>query len=209
MYLHQKSQCIIMGFITEIVKNSVFKTINLRGVFNMAKKIMKTPKTKKEEIFPVKNYHYIEIYVGNAKQAAYYYAKAFGFKLIAYKGLETGSRELVSYVLEQGDIRLVLTGTLSDSTSVAEFIKKHGEGVKDIALLVKDLEKTYAGAIERGGIAIQEPWVEEDENGKVKKAIIGTYGDTIHTLVENIDYKGPFLPGFKAYKTGLKLHLLD
>ncbi len=193
-----------MGFIIEIVKNSVFKTINLRGVFNMAKKIMKTPKTKKEEIFPVKNYHYIEIYVGNAKQAAYYYAKAFGFKLIAYKGLETGSRELVSYVLEQGDIRLVLTGTLSDSTSVAEFIKKHGEGVKDIALLVKDLEKTYAGAIERGGIAIQEPWVEEDENGKVKKAIIGTYGDTIHTLVENIDYKGPFLPGFKVYEDWIK-----
>ena len=82
----------------------------------MAEKMMKTTKTKKEEIFPVKSFHSVEIYVGNAKQAAYYYAKAFGFKLVAYKGLETGSRDLVSYVLEQGAIRLVLTGTLSDST---------------------------------------------------------------------------------------------
>jgi len=165
----------------------------------MAKKRPST-KTKKEEIFPIKNVHYMEIYTGNAKQAAYYYANAFGFKLVAYKGLETGSRDHVSYVLEQGAIRLILTGALSDSTSIAEFIKKHGEGVKDIALLVKDLEKTYTGAIERGGIAIQEPWVEEDENGKMKKAIIGTYGDTIHTLVEPIDYKGPFMPGFVAYE---------
>ena len=174
----------------------------------MAEKMMTTPKTKKEEIFPVKSVHYVEIYTGNAKQAAYYYAKAFGFKLVAYKGLETGSRDLVSYVLEQGAIRLILTGYTIRQHSVAEFIKTHGEGVKDIALLVKDLEKTYAGAIERGGIAIREPWVEEDENGKVKKAIIGTYGDTIHTLVETIDYKGGFLPGFKAHEDNwLKLNL--
>ncbi|WP_057776829.1 4-hydroxyphenylpyruvate dioxygenase [Cytobacillus dafuensis] len=166
----------------------------------MAKKMMASLKSKPEEIFPVKNVYYLEIYTGNAKQAAYYYSKAFGFKLVAYRGLETGSRDRVSYMLEQGAIRLILTGTLSDSTNVAEFLKKHGEGVKDISLLVKDLEKTYSGAIERGGIAIREPWVEEDEKGRVKKAIIGTYGDTIHTLVENIDYKGVFLPGFEACK---------
>lgn len=171
---------------------------NDKGAVNMTKKTVGSSKAKKEELFPVKSVHYVEIYTGNAKQAAYYYANAFGFKLIAYKGLETGSRDRVSYVMAQGTIRLILTGTLSDSTDVAEFIKTHGEGVKDISLLVKDLEKTYAGAIERGGIALREPWVEEDENGKVRKAILGTYGDTIHTLVEPIDYKGGFLPGFKA-----------
>lgn len=168
------------------------------GVVIMVEKMVAAPKVKKEEVFPVKNVHYVEIYTGNAKQSAYYYAKAFGFKLVAYRGLETGSRDRVSYVLEQGAIRLILTATLSNQTDIATFIKTHGEGVKDIALLVKDLEKTYAGAIERGGIAIRDPWVEEDENGKVKKAILGTYGDTIHTLVEPIDYKGVFMPGFEA-----------
>src|SRR3954453_21349450 len=110
----------------------------------MVEKMLTTPKVKKEEVFPVKNVHYVEIYTGNAKQSAYYYAKAFGFKLVAYRGLETGSRDRVSYVLEQGAIRLILTGTLSNQTDIATFIKTHGEGVKDIALLVKDLEKTYA-----------------------------------------------------------------
>ncbi|MGM7723176.1 4-hydroxyphenylpyruvate dioxygenase [Metabacillus sp. Hm71] len=164
----------------------------------MVEKMGQTPKAKKEEVFPVKNVHYVEIYTGNAKQAAYFYAKAFGFKLVAYKGLETGSRDRVSYVMEQGTIRLILTGSLLDSTDIAAFIKTHGEGVKDIALLVKDLEKTYAGAVERGGIPIRKPWIEEDENGKVRKAILGTYGDTIHTLVEPLDYKGVFMPGFEA-----------
>ncbi|KKI91479.1 4-hydroxyphenylpyruvate dioxygenase [Bacillus sp. SA1-12] len=164
----------------------------------MVEKIIQSSKAKKEEVFPVKNVHYVEIYTGNAKQTAYYYAKAFGFKLVAYKGLETGSRDRVSYVMEQGTIRLILTGTLSENTDIASFIKTHGEGVKDIALLVKDLEKTYAGAVERGAIAIREPWIEEDENGKVKKAVLGTYGDTIHTLVEPLDYKGVFMPGFEA-----------
>ncbi|KAF0824655.1 4-hydroxyphenylpyruvate dioxygenase [Cytobacillus firmus] len=163
----------------------------------MAEKMVAAPNTKKEEIFPVKSVHYVEIYTGNAKQAAYYYAKAFGFKLVAYKGLETGCRDRVSYVMEQGAIRLILTGSLSDSTDITAFVKTHGEGVKDIALLVKNIEKTYEGAIDRGGIAIRDPWIEEDENGKVKKAILGTYGDTIHTLVEPIDYKGVFMPGYQ------------
>jgi len=166
----------------------------------MIEKVTATIKTKKQEIFPVKNIHHIELYTGNAKQAAFYYAKAFGFKITAYKGLETGCRDRVSYVLEQGAIRLVLTGSLSDNTEIAQFVKKHGEGAKDISLLVKELDKTYYEAIERGGIAIKEPWIEEDENGKVKKAVIGTYGDTVHTIIEPIDYRGPFLPGFEAYE---------
>lgn len=163
----------------------------------MAEKMMMKSRVKKEEIFPVKSVHYVEIYTGNAKQSSYYFASAFGFKLVAYKGLETGSRDRVSYVMEQGAIRLVITGSLSDDTDVAAFVKTHGDGIKDIALAVKDLDKTYAGAIERGGIAIREPWVEEDQNGRVKKAVIGTYGDTIHTLVEAVDYKGVFMPSFE------------
>ncbi|MCS0824634.1 4-hydroxyphenylpyruvate dioxygenase [Cytobacillus firmus] len=155
-------------------------------------------KVKQKEVFPVKSIHYLELYVGNAKQTAYFYSKAFGFKLVAYRGLETGSRESVSYVMKQGTILLIITGSLTDESEVADFIKKHGEGVKDIALLVKDIQTTYQGAIERGGLGIREPWEEKDENGTVKKAIIGTYGDTIHTIIEPLNYKGIFMPGFEA-----------
>ncbi|MCM3771429.1 MULTISPECIES: 4-hydroxyphenylpyruvate dioxygenase [Priestia] len=166
----------------------------------MSEKVLETKKTKKEEIFPVQSIHHLELYVGNAKQAAYYYSNAFGFKIKAYRGLETGCRDRVSYVLEQGAIRLVVTGSLEESTDIAAFVKLHGEGTKDIALKVSDIEKTYKGAVERGAIAIREPWSEEDENGIVKKAIIGTYGDTVHTLVETVNYKGSFLPGYQSYE---------
>lgn len=165
----------------------------------MSEKLLESKKQKKEELFPVHSIHHVELYVGNAKQTAYFYSKAFGFTVKAYRGLETGSRDRVSYVLEQGAIRFVVTGTLEDSTDVASFIKLHGEGTKDIALKVFNIEEAYNGAVERGGIAIREPWTESDENGLVKKAIIGTYGDTIHTLVEVIDYKGSFLPGYQPY----------
>ncbi|MBM7647370.1 4-hydroxyphenylpyruvate dioxygenase [Bacillus ectoiniformans] len=161
---------------------------------------LKEKNQKKEEVFPVQSIHHLEIYAGNAKQSAYYYAKAFGFSIKAYRGLETGCRDRVSYVLEQGAIRLVITGALQSDTDVAEFVKLHGEGAKDIALKVKNIEEAYKGAVERGGIGLREPWTEEDENGKVKKAIIGTYGDTIHTLVENVDYKGAFMPGYVSYE---------
>ncbi|WP_078414331.1 4-hydroxyphenylpyruvate dioxygenase [Priestia abyssalis] len=163
----------------------------------MSEKQVEVKKQKREEIFPVQNIHHVELYVGNAKQAAYYYSKAFGFKVKAYRGLETGCRDRVSYVLEQGAIRLVVTGALEDSTDVAAFVKLHGEGAKDIALKVADVEKAYKGAVERGGIAIREPWTESDGSGSVKKAVIGTYGDTIHTLIEVVDYKGAFLPGYE------------
>ncbi|KMK75171.1 4-hydroxyphenylpyruvate dioxygenase [Alkalihalobacillus pseudalcaliphilus] len=152
-----------------------------------------------EDIFPVESFHHLELFVGNAKQSAYYFCQAFGFEIKGYRGLETGSRETVSYVLEQGAIRLIITGTLSEDTMVAHFVKKHGEGVKDISLKVTDVDKAYFGAIERGGIPIAEPWVEKDESGYVKKAVIGTYGDTIHTLVECEEYKGFFLPGYEPY----------
>lgn len=160
-----------------------------------------SPSQKAEEIFPVKEVDYLEIYTGNAKQASHYLCTCFGFKPVAYSGLETGNRETVSYVLQQRKIRLVVTGSLTEETKVAAFVKKHGDGVKDIALAVDDVESAYKGAVERGAIELIPPFELEDEYGKLKKAVIGTYGDTIHTLVERNDYKGAFMPGYEPYET--------
>ncbi|MFB4164283.1 4-hydroxyphenylpyruvate dioxygenase [Alteribacillus sp. JSM 102045] len=166
----------------------------------MAENVKELGNVEQEEAFPVENFHHLELYVGNAKQAAYYFSKALGFKTTNYRGLETGCRDRVSYVLEQGAIRLVVTGTLTETTDIASFVKLHGEGVKDIALKVSDVEEAYHGVVDRGGIGIKEPWTEKDGNGLVKKAVIGTYGDTIHTLIENVDYQGSFLPGYEPYE---------
>lgn len=152
-----------------------------------------------EEIFPVKEVDYLEIYTGNAKQACHFFCTSFGFKAVAYSGLETGNRETVSYVLQQRKIRLVITGSLNESSRIATFVKKHGDGVKDIALTVEDVEKAYTGAVERGAVAISPPIELKDEYGTLKKAVIGTYGDTIHTLVERKNYKGIFMPGFQKH----------
>ncbi|QKG83609.1 4-hydroxyphenylpyruvate dioxygenase [Kroppenstedtia pulmonis] len=151
-----------------------------------------------QDFFPVHDVDYVEFYVGNAKQAAHYFCKGFGFRPVAYSGLETGERKKVSYVVEQGQIRFVLTGNLSENHPSAHFVKKHGDGVKDIALRVEDVEKAYKEAVSRGGIPIMEPQEHSDEQGRVKTAIIGTYGDTIHTLVEREEYHGLFLPGYQA-----------
>ncbi|UYZ23736.1 4-hydroxyphenylpyruvate dioxygenase [Mesobacillus jeotgali] len=154
-----------------------------------------------EDFFPVQDVDYLELYVGNAKQASHFFQTAFGFKVVAYSGLETGNRETTSYVLQQRKIRLVVTGTYNDSSRVAQFVKTHGDGVKDIALAVDDVEKAYEGAVKRGAIEIQPPHEVSDENGTLKKAVIGTYGDTIHTLVERKNYKGLFMPGFVEHET--------
>lgn len=150
-----------------------------------------------EDFFPVRDVDYLEFYVGNAKQASFFFCKSLGFKPVAYSGLETGNRERVSYVLQQNHIRVVLTGTLDDNSRIAEFVKKHGDGVKDVALLVDDVEKAYTEAAKRGAIEIMPPHELTDENGTVKKAVIGTYGDTIHTLIERKNYNGLFLPGYE------------
>ncbi|MEH7454951.1 4-hydroxyphenylpyruvate dioxygenase [Gottfriedia acidiceleris] len=149
------------------------------------------------DVFPVSDVHHLELYVGNAKQTAYFFANTFGFTPVAYSGLETKVRDKVSYVLKNGTIRLVITGTLKEDSKIADFIKKHGDGVKDIALLVDDIEAAYQGAVSRGAIKILPPTEVSDEYGTVKKAVIGTYGDTIHSLIEKGDYNGPFLPGYK------------
>ncbi|MDZ5472775.1 4-hydroxyphenylpyruvate dioxygenase [Bacillus sp. 31A1R] len=162
---------------------------------------LKANQPQVEDFFPVKEVDYLEIYSGNAKQACHYFTTAFGFKPVAYSGLETGNRETISYVLQQGKIRLVITGSLTDSSRVTNFIKKHGDGVKDVALTVDDVEKAYTEAVQRGAIEISAPYAINDELGTVKKAVIGTYGDTIHTLVERKDYKGVFMPGYEPLQT--------
>ena len=149
-----------------------------------------------EDVFPILGLDYIQFYVGNAKQAANYY-KSFGFTPVAYSGLETGSRDRVSYLVQQGDVRLVFTGALTSSSEITKHVRKHGDGVIDIAIRVPDAEDAYRGAVDRGAKSIQEPEVLEDEHGKIVKAAIATYGETIHSLVQRTDYSGRFFPGFK------------
>ncbi len=163
----------------------------------MKQKSMDTLAAQMEDFFPVRDVDHLEFYVGNAKQSSYYLARAFGFKIVAYSGLETGNREKVSYVLVQKNMRFVVSGALSSDNRIAEFVKTHGDGVKDVALLVDDVDKAYSEAVKRGAVAIAPPVELTDENGTLKKAVIGTYGDTIHTLVERKNYKGTFIPGFQ------------
>lgn len=150
-----------------------------------------------DDSFPLLGIDHIEFWVGNAKQAAHFYRTAMGFKHVAYSGLETGSRDRVTRVVQQGKIRFALTGALGTGSPIAEHIARHGDGVRDIALRVPDAEESYRVAIERGAIDIEPPKVYEDEHGKVVRAAIGTYGDTIHSLIQRDDYHGPFLPGFQ------------
>ena len=145
---------------------------------------------------PLKAVHHVEFWVGNAKQAAYYYRKAFGFNQIAYSGLETNDREKASYVLEQGRIRMVFSTPLIGNNDLAEHIRRHGDGVKDIAFHVDDAKSCYEACVARGAKSAYEPETISDENGSITRAAIYTYGETIHSFISHDDYKGPFLPGF-------------
>lgn len=150
---------------------------------------------KHEDSFPILGIDYIQFFVGNARQAAHYY-RAYGFKPVAYMGLETGSRDRVSYACRQGDVTLVFTGALQPKSPITDHVKLHGDGVHDVALRVPDAEEAYRVALERGARGVAEPQVFEDEKGKVVKASIATYGETIHSLVSRTDYSGIFFPGF-------------
>ena len=154
-----------------------------------------------KDFLPLLGTDYVEFYVGNAKQAAYYYKTAFGFQSLAYSGLETGNKERVSYVLVQDKIRLVLTTPLSSKSPVNDHIVKHGDGVKVVALWVEDARKAFEETTKRGAKMFMEPKIEKDDNGEVVRAGIYTYGETVHMFVERKNYKGVFLPGFEAYKT--------
>ena len=153
---------------------------------------------KAADFLPLNGTDHVEFYVGNAKQAAYYYRAAFGMRLIAYSGPETGVRDRASYVLEQGKIRFVLTTPLSYDNAIAEHIKLHGDGVREIALWVDNAESAFRETTRRGAKPVLEPTIFKDEHGQVKIATIAAYGDTIHGFVERGDYRGAFLPGFRA-----------
>jgi 4-hydroxyphenylpyruvate dioxygenase len=153
---------------------------------------------KAADFLPLNGTDHVEFYVGNAKQAAYYYRAAFGMRLIAYSGPETGMRDRTSYVLEQGKIRFVLTTPLSYDNAIAEHIKLHGDGVREIALWVDDAESAFRETTRRGAKPVLEPTIFKDEHGQVKIAAIAAYGDTIHGFVERGNYRGAFLPGFRA-----------
>lgn len=144
----------------------------------------------------LKRIHHVEFWVGNAKQAAFYYRKAFGFSQVAYSGLETGNRQFASYVLGQGKVRFVLSTPFDPDHMASEHIRRHGDGVRDIALLVEDADFAFAEAVRRGAAPVMEPHDLTDERGTVRRAAIRTYGDTIHSFLSYDKYDGAFLPGF-------------
>jgi 4-hydroxyphenylpyruvate dioxygenase len=154
--------------------------------------------TPADDYMPLNGIDHVEFFVGNAKQAAYFYRHAFGFREVAYAGLETGVRDRVSYVLQQGRIRLVFTGALNSQSEIATHQHKHGDGVKVIALSVNDARYAYTTALEHGAEGVVEPHEITDDHGTVVVATIKTYGETLHTFVQRNGYKGAFLPGFAA-----------
>jgi 4-hydroxyphenylpyruvate dioxygenase len=157
-----------------------------------------------KDFMPLNGIDHVEFFVGNAKQAAYFYTRAFGFELVAYSGLETGVRDRASYVLRQGRIRLVLTGALGSASPIAEHQCRHGDGVKVIALSVPSVDNAWKEATSRGAEGVVEPHEVSDEHGTVRLATINTYGETLHTFVERGDYQGAFLPGYVAQSDGSK-----
>ncbi|WP_258098954.1 4-hydroxyphenylpyruvate dioxygenase [Marinoscillum pacificum] len=153
------------------------------------------------DFLPINGTDYLEIYVGNCKQAAHFYKTAFGFQDLAYAGLETGLKDRESYVLVQDKIRLILTSPLKSGTAIGEHIDKHGDGIKVVALWVDDARQAYEETIKRGAKSYMEPVVETDDTGEVVKAGIYTYGETVHIFIERKNYHGIFLPGYRELKT--------
>lgn len=149
------------------------------------------------DFLPLRGIDHVEFYVGNARQASYFYRTAFGMSLVAYAGPETGQRDRASYVVQQGKIRFVLTTVLRPNHPIAEHVHRHGDGVNGVALWVDDARQSWQETVSRGALSVAEPHVVSDDHGQAVMASIRTYGDTIHTFVERGDYKGPFLPGYR------------
>jgi 4-hydroxyphenylpyruvate dioxygenase len=167
--------------------------------------------TNNTDFLPILGTDYVEFYVGNAKQAAHFYQSAFGFQPLAYRGLETGDKEQTSYALRQEKITLVFTTPLIENSNISEHIKKHGDGVKYIALWVPNATSSFNNTIERGAKAFMRPQKLSDTDGEVVISGIYTYGETVHLFIERSNYRGVFLPGYIAWKpnyapkeTGLK-----
>ena len=154
-----------------------------------------------QDFLPLLGTDYVEFYVGNAKQSAHYYKTAFGYQSLAYAGLETGVRDRTSYVLKQDKIRLVLTTPLNENSPINDHLRKHGDGVKIVALWVEDATSAYEETMKRGARSFMEPTVEKDEFGEVVRSGIYTYGETVHLFVERKNYNGIFLPGYKEWKS--------
>ena len=169
--------------------NDNYKIIKLMNTQNQAK-----------DFLPINGTDYVEFYVGNARQAAHYYQTAFGFQPMAYAGLETGLKDRASYVLVQDKIRFVFTTALYPDNDITDHVKKHGDGVKVVALWVDDARKSFEETTRRGAKPYMEPIVETDEHGEVVRSGIHTYGDTVHIFVERKNYNGPFLPGYEKWE---------
>ena len=152
-----------------------------------------------QDFLPLLGTDHVELYVGNAKQAAHYYMSAWGFQPLAYAGLETGRKDRVSYVLRQDKIRLVLTSPLKPGGEINRHINEHGDGVKSIALWVDDAAKSYEETVKRGAKSYFEPRTLTDEHGEVVLSGIHTYGETVHIFVERSGYSGPFMPGYRSW----------
>ena len=158
------------------------------------------PSAKAGDFLPLKGTDHVEFYVGNARQAAYFYRAAFGMSLVAYAGPETGQRDRASYVVQQGKVRFVLTTALRTDNPIADHVRKHGDGVRVIALWVDDARSAWQETVSRGATSVAEPYTLSDEQGQAVLSSIRTYGDTIHTFVERGAYSGAFLPGFRDIK---------
>ncbi|MBL0182018.1 MAG: 4-hydroxyphenylpyruvate dioxygenase [Chitinophagaceae bacterium] len=160
-----------------------------------------TTNNSKTDFLPLQGTDYVELYVGNAKQAAHFYKTAFGFQSLAYAGPETGMRDKVSYVIRQNKLTFVLTTPLHGNNPIADHIHKHGDGVKVLALKVEDATSSFEETIKRGAQAYLDPTVLKDNDGEVVLSGIHTYGDTVHIFVERKNYKGAFMPGFREWKS--------
>ncbi len=158
-----------------------------------------------KDFLPIKGTDYIELYVGNAKQAALFYQHCMGFECIAYAGPETGVRDRSSYVMQQNKIRLVLTTSLVNDSEISKHVRKHGDGVKVLALWVDDARTSFEQTVSRGAEVAREPNVMTDDFGEVVTASIKTYGETIHTFVERKNYSGPFLPGYQSRESSIPI----
>ena len=163
--------------------------------------------------YEIKGFDHCEFYVGNAKQASHFYKQTLGFEIIAYRGLETGSRERVSYVLNQGKINFVLTSPLKRDTSIGKHINAHGDGIRDVAFEVNDAKVAWKNSVDRGAKSIQKPKKISDSMGFAIVSAVATFGDTIHSFIERKNYSGPFLPGYETVNPKKKktnsLHHID
>lgn len=161
------------------------------------------PQTKIHPLAQI-DWDHVEFYVGNAKQAAHFYMSAFGFDQVAYAGPETGVKDRVSYVLVQNDLRFVLTSSVRPDDEIAEHVRLHGDGVHDVAIAVDDARAAWKAACDGGAVSIAEPHVDEDSSGKIVRATIKTYGDTVHTFVQRNGYRGVFAPKFAEQRRSLE-----